>query len=326
SEAEESQPLGSRVPIMSEEFEASDPSVRVAEVMALSDSAFCKRYRSSYETPSPSLTLPVRKRYREDEGPGLEGKEKEAVPEGQQQAVHFMDTVMNEPLGLGYAVARRRALESTEEIAPSTFEVDLEDGRVYIDILTYTPLVTPIQTPPSPECSSGSLATSPSSLVVPSPIALLVATLITTISVDEDKFLEVGAKLELYGSILHDHTQRLDALSPTLFADIDRDVRELYTRSRAVRYEIFLQRTHTSWMTEPTEYNNRGTRCRQMFEEFVEASRIGSYPDTRPICNPKGEIPLKGLDYDDRSVYVVVLMCSGKFSCVSQESSRSEYR
>ncbi|GKG49347.1 hypothetical protein Tco_0515799, partial [Tanacetum coccineum] len=34
--------------------------------MALSDLAFCKRYRSSYETPSPSssLSLLVRKRYR----------------------------------------------------------------------------------------------------------------------------------------------------------------------------------------------------------------------------------------------------------------------
>ncbi|GJU83178.1 hypothetical protein Tco_1285543 [Tanacetum coccineum] len=39
-------------------------SARVAEAMALSDSAFRKRYRSYYDTPSPSLTLLVRKRYR----------------------------------------------------------------------------------------------------------------------------------------------------------------------------------------------------------------------------------------------------------------------
>ncbi|GKG56513.1 hypothetical protein Tco_0579837, partial [Tanacetum coccineum] len=92
---------------------------------------------SSYETPSPSpsLTLPVRKRYRgtselildtnsrgdelgdedtkedednessdanderersEDEGPGLEGREEKAVPEGQQQAVPAMDTTVGE--------------------------------------------------------------------------------------------------------------------------------------------------------------------------------------------------------------------------------------
>ncbi|GKD68565.1 hypothetical protein Tco_1322655, partial [Tanacetum coccineum] len=41
-------------------------SARVEKAMTLSDSAFRKRYRSSYETPSPSpfSTLPVRKRYR----------------------------------------------------------------------------------------------------------------------------------------------------------------------------------------------------------------------------------------------------------------------
>ncbi|GKB20670.1 hypothetical protein Tco_0854593 [Tanacetum coccineum] len=66
--------------------------------------------------------------------------------------------------------------------------------------------------------------------LAPSPIASLVATPATTISINEDQFLEVGAQLELYGSILHDHTQCLDALPPILFADIDRDVREMYTR------------------------------------------------------------------------------------------------
>ncbi|GJW97962.1 hypothetical protein Tco_0179770 [Tanacetum coccineum] len=53
SEAEESHPLGFRVPFMSKEFEAFEPS------------AFRKRYRSSYETPSSSsLTILMRKRYR----------------------------------------------------------------------------------------------------------------------------------------------------------------------------------------------------------------------------------------------------------------------
>ncbi|GJY73863.1 hypothetical protein Tco_0478294 [Tanacetum coccineum] len=39
-------------------------AVRQCAAMALSDSAFRKRYRSSYETPSPSPTLPTWKRYR----------------------------------------------------------------------------------------------------------------------------------------------------------------------------------------------------------------------------------------------------------------------
>ncbi|GJV21299.1 hypothetical protein Tco_1370319 [Tanacetum coccineum] len=69
------------------------------------------------------------------------------------------------------------------------------------------------------------------SLTVPSPIVSPVATLTSTIFVDEDRFIEVGAQLESHRSILHDHTQRLDTMSPTLFAGIDKDVRDLYIRS-----------------------------------------------------------------------------------------------
>ncbi|GJX08743.1 hypothetical protein Tco_0196675 [Tanacetum coccineum] len=131
----------------------------------LSLSSFRKRYRSSYETlsPSSSPTLPVQKRYKgtpelildidsegdeleeedtkedeedennkdqglddegqslEDEGPVME--EEEAAPEGQQQVVLIADTSASEPLGIGYGEARRRAFESTEEIAPSAYEV-----------------------------------------------------------------------------------------------------------------------------------------------------------------------------------------------------------
>ncbi|GKE01003.1 hypothetical protein Tco_1388986, partial [Tanacetum coccineum] len=108
-----------------------------------------------------------------------------------QQVVPVVDIAVSKPLGLGYGEARRHPLESTEEIAPSTYKVgqssrsvpekegaerisafrqptlvtwvDPEDGRVYTDILTYVPPAAPIQTPPSPEWSSGSLPVSPSS-------------------------------------------------------------------------------------------------------------------------------------------------------------------
>ncbi|GKB39075.1 hypothetical protein Tco_0884017 [Tanacetum coccineum] len=179
-----------------------------------------------------------------------EREEEEVVPGGQQQTVLVVDTAASEPLGLGYGVLRRRELAVEEHQVPSTFEagqisrsmleqlgaervyafrqptlttwVDPEDDRVYTDILTYPP-VAPVQTPPSPEWSSGSLPISPSSLAVPSPIASLVATPTATISINKDQFLEEGAQLELHGSILQDHTQILDALPPTLFVDIDRD-------------------------------------------------------------------------------------------------------
>ncbi|GKB10794.1 hypothetical protein Tco_0844717 [Tanacetum coccineum] len=174
-----------------------------------------------------------------DEGPGME--EEEATPKGQQQAVLVVDIVASEPLGLGYGAAMHHALKSTKKIAHSMYEVG-QSSRFYTDIPAYAPPAAPIQTPPSPEWSLGSLPVSPSSPVVPSPISSLVATPASTISVDEDQFIEVRAQLELHESILHDHTQRLDALPPTLFTDIDRDMRELYTRSGAVRDKIFSQR------------------------------------------------------------------------------------
>nr|GFB92896.1 hypothetical protein [Tanacetum cinerariifolium] len=93
--------------------------------------------------------------------------------------------------------ARHRALESSEEIEPSTYEVgqsfrsvpeqkgakrvsvfrqptlirwvDPKDGKSYIDIPTYVPLVAPVQIPPSLEWLSGSLLISPSSPVAHHP-------------------------------------------------------------------------------------------------------------------------------------------------------------
>nr|GFC21668.1 hypothetical protein [Tanacetum cinerariifolium] len=46
-------------------------------------------------------------------------------------------------------------------------------------------------------------------------------------------------------SILQDHTQRLDALPPTLIVDIDKDVRELYTRydDHRIIHDMLVQQT-----------------------------------------------------------------------------------
>ncbi|GJX92422.1 hypothetical protein Tco_0345748 [Tanacetum coccineum] len=216
-------------------------SARIAEATALPPSSFCKRYRSSYETPSPSssLTLPVWKRYRgtsvlildtktkdessdsdaekeghglneeghslEDEGHGSE-KEEEAAPEDQQQAVLVVDTTASEPLGLGYEALRRCELALGEGSMPNTFEagqssrsVPKHEGVERISAFRQPTLVTWV----APE--DGRVYT------------------------DIPTYVPPVAPLELHRSILHDHTQRLDALPPTLFEDYDRDLRELYT-------------------------------------------------------------------------------------------------
>ncbi|GKE28245.1 hypothetical protein Tco_1443629 [Tanacetum coccineum] len=125
---------------------------------------------------------------------------------------------MGEPLGLGYGALRRRELAVREDQVPNTFEVgqssrsvpeqqgaervsafrqptlttwvDPTDGTIYTDIPVYVPPVAPIQTPPSLEWSFGSLPVSPSSLVVPSPVASPVSTSTATIMVDDDQFLK----------------------------------------------------------------------------------------------------------------------------------------
>ncbi|GKF92403.1 hypothetical protein Tco_0279122 [Tanacetum coccineum] len=118
-------------------------SASMAEVAAMSESAFRKRFRPSYES-SPSSSppeLPSRKRYREDdgltakdedsaagdkglaagdEGPGMGvglslGEEEEVVPEGQQQAVPVVGTAVSAPLGLGYGALRHRELALEED-------------------------------------------------------------------------------------------------------------------------------------------------------------------------------------------------------------------
>ncbi|GJY78931.1 hypothetical protein Tco_0484732 [Tanacetum coccineum] len=134
----------------------------------------------------------------ESDGLGLE-EEEEAVPGGQQQAAPVVGTTVSAPLGLGYGALRRRELALEEGDVYNTFEVgqgsrpapeskipkrvssfrqptlttwtDPEDGMIYIDIPDYPPPAPPVQTPPSPEWTSGSLPISPSHSDVPSPIS-----------------------------------------------------------------------------------------------------------------------------------------------------------
>ncbi|GKB16276.1 hypothetical protein Tco_0850199 [Tanacetum coccineum] len=233
-------------------------SARIVEATALSLSSFRKRYRSSYETSSSSSpTLPVRKRYRGTSKLILDiNSEKDELGEE-----HTEEDESDEDHGLGdesqgledegLGLEKEEHLRSIEEITPSTYEVGQssrsvleQEGVERISAYRQPTLITWVdpETPPFPEWSLSSLPVSPSSPVAPSPIDSPVATSTATISVDKDQFIEVGAQLELYGSILYDHTQRLDALPPTLVTDINRAVRELYTRSGVVRDEIFSQR------------------------------------------------------------------------------------
>nr|GEU90755.1 hypothetical protein [Tanacetum cinerariifolium] len=158
-------------------------SARIAKATALSPSLFRKRYRSSYETPSPSSssTLTTQKRHRgtlelvedtvdeslnsnnkreglkdvgpisEDGGHGLED-EGPSLEERRKRRLHL------------------RRVEETPTPRPQVYAtwVDPVDGTVYTDIpVDVPPARVPVQTPPSPEWSFGSLLVSPSSPALP---------------------------------------------------------------------------------------------------------------------------------------------------------------
>nr|GEV40370.1 hypothetical protein [Tanacetum cinerariifolium] len=152
------------------------------------------------------------------DGLGLEEDEEEAVPEGQQRAVLVMEAA-----GSG-SVSEPERLEIVSTLRHPTLTtwIDLEDGRTCVDVLAYPPPAPPVQTPPSPEWSPGSLFVSLAPSAIPSPISL------PMISLTLPSYI-ASPVATLIATIL-DHTQRLDVMPPTLFAEIDRDVRELYTR------------------------------------------------------------------------------------------------
>ncbi|GKC67841.1 hypothetical protein Tco_1100439, partial [Tanacetum coccineum] len=184
-------------------------SARLTKEMALSPLSFLNRYRSSYETPSslassaPSSTLPISKRYWGTFEPilDIETEDDESKAEG---------------AGSGS--------EESEDEAP--VEVTIADRHFRLGYSAARRRSLKIVEEIAP--STFEIAEEIAPETTPA----------TTIAVDEDEFLEVGAQLELYGSILHDHTQRLDALPPTLLEGHGQDIIKLFNRSRAVREEI----------------------------------------------------------------------------------------
>ncbi|GKC83035.1 hypothetical protein Tco_1138752 [Tanacetum coccineum] len=193
--------------------------------MALSDSAFRKRYRSSYESlsSSSSLALPVRKRY---------WGTSELILDTDSKGDELGDEDIEEDESLDVD-------DEGERLDDKDYRLDDEGHGLEDEGLG---LEEEEAAPEGQQQAVPVVDTAASEPLVPSPIASPVATPTTTISVDEVQFLEVGAQLELYGSILQDHIQHLDAPPPTLIADIDRDERQIYTRSGVVRDDIFSQR------------------------------------------------------------------------------------
>ncbi|GKE38410.1 hypothetical protein Tco_1461815 [Tanacetum coccineum] len=128
-------------------------------------------------------------------------------------------------------------------------------------------------------------------LIMPSPIA-------TPATVKTEGFMtELGAQVEIQGGLIHDHAVRLEELSPALFERYNRDIRELFTRSGAVRDDIFSQRYRSRSQTDAqrvalwyaisdVQGENRDLRlqlveerrARLEFTEVVDGMRRGQEP------------------------------------------------
>ncbi|GJZ35945.1 hypothetical protein Tco_0581762 [Tanacetum coccineum] len=152
---------------------------------------------------------------------GLGGDE--AVPKGQQQAAPVVETAVGQVSGSVPEPERPEKVSALRQPTLTTW-IDLEDGRVYIDVPAYQTPAPPVQTPPSPEWSSGSLFVSSAPSIVPSPISspMILLTVPSPVAspatAEAEGFLtELGAQVEMQGGLIHDHTIQLRELSPALF-------------------------------------------------------------------------------------------------------------
>ncbi|GJS09159.1 hypothetical protein Tco_0365955 [Tanacetum coccineum] len=134
----------------------------------------------------------------ESDGLGLE-EEEEAVPGGQ--------LTFEVGQGSGSAPQSERPKRKSAFRQPTlTTWTDPEDGMIYIDIPDYPPPSPPLQTPPLPEWTSGSLPISLSHTDVPSPVSSPIIPLIvlppvaTPTTVEAEGFLtELGAQVKMQG-------------------------------------------------------------------------------------------------------------------------------
>nr|GEU50826.1 hypothetical protein [Tanacetum cinerariifolium] len=173
-------------------------SISIAEVAAMSDSAFHKRFRSSYDS-SPSPNFPVQKRYK-----------------GTSELI--LDTNSEEDEEVKESSDSNSESEDVEDEGPTKEDEDPA-------------------TPPSPEWLSGSLPISSEPFIVPSPISSPMISLIvpspvaSSATTEAEGFLtELGAQVKMQEGLISNHMVRSWELPPALFERYDRDIWELFTR------------------------------------------------------------------------------------------------
>ncbi|GJT92856.1 hypothetical protein Tco_1081701 [Tanacetum coccineum] len=217
------------------------------------------------------------------------------------------------PLGLWYGALRRRELVLEEDHVYSTFEIghgsgsapeserpervsssrqptlttwtDPEDGMVYIDVRAYPPPAPPVQTPPSPEWTFGSLPISPSPSIVPSPISspmiplTVPSPVATPATAETEGFLtELGAQVEMQRGLIRDHAVRLEELSPALFERSLEHEQERVTVNFGALWRPMLALESWAENQELRLQLAKESRARLELAEIVDSMRRGKEP------------------------------------------------
>ncbi|GKA25858.1 hypothetical protein Tco_0711967, partial [Tanacetum coccineum] len=234
---------------------SSGLSTSMAEVAAMSESAFRKRFSSSYESSptSSSPDLPSWKRYQgtselvedSEEDDDEEDKEIEESLDNNSVSEDVEDdgpTAKDEdPAARDDSLATRdeglEEEEEEEEVVPG--------GQQQAAPVVGTAM------------SSGSAPESER----PERVSVSRQPTLTTWTDQED------------GGLIRDHAVRLEELQPTLFKRYDKDIGELFTRSRAVKDEIFSQREPGFRLHLAEE-----RRARLELVEVIDSMRRGQEP------------------------------------------------
>ncbi|GJZ76739.1 hypothetical protein Tco_0641411 [Tanacetum coccineum] len=180
------------------------------------------------------------------ESDGLGLQEEEVVPGAlrhRELALEEDDVYSTFEVGQGFGSAleseRHERVSASRQPTLTTW-TDPEDGMVYIDVPVYPPPAPPIQTPPSPQWTSGLLLISPSPSDVSSPmIPLTVPSLVATPAIAETEgFLtKLGDQVEMQVGLIHDHAVRLEDLSPACSVE-NQDLRLQLVEERRARLEL----------------------------------------------------------------------------------------
>ncbi|GKA33337.1 hypothetical protein Tco_0719704 [Tanacetum coccineum] len=162
----------------------------------------------------------------DDESHGIDDENHDLDDEGHSIESDRFGLEEEEEAGSGSTPEYERPERVSASRQPTlTTWTDPEDGMVFIDVPAYPQPEPPVQTQPLPEWTSGLLHISLSPSVVPSPISS------PMIPLTVPSLVAIPTTTETEGFLTELGAQRYD-----------RDIGELFTRSRAVRDEIFSQR------------------------------------------------------------------------------------